>query len=137
MRCGLSEAAAAIESAGAATSPTWAEAAIGKTATTMMTMSLAAIIMLLLTPVRRRQQAQTAINGLAVPAGNTATGAALREGMGLSILPCFMGDSDAGLQRYDDPRPEWDLGLWILLHPDLRRTARVLADFGQDFLLEP
>lgn len=52
---------------------------------------------------------------------------ALREGMGVSILPCFMGDPDPGLERYSDPRPEWDLGLWILLHPDLKRTARVLA----------
>ncbi len=55
------------------------------------------------------------------------TQAALREGMGISILPCFMGDTDPGLQRYSGPRPEWNLGLWILLHPDLRRTARVLA----------
>lgn len=55
------------------------------------------------------------------------TQAALREGMGVSILPCFMGDSDPRLARYDDPKPEWDLGLWILLHPDLKRTARVLA----------
>jgi DNA-binding transcriptional LysR family regulator len=53
--------------------------------------------------------------------------AALREGMGISILPCFMGDPDPGLVRYEDPRPEWDLGLWLLLHPDLKRTARVLA----------
>jgi len=53
--------------------------------------------------------------------------AALREGMGISILPCFMGDSDPELLRYADPRQEWDLGLWILLHHDLKRTARVLA----------
>ena len=55
------------------------------------------------------------------------TQAALREGMGVSILPCFMGDTDPDLERYSDPRPEWTLGLWILLHPDLKRTARVLA----------
>ncbi len=55
------------------------------------------------------------------------TQAALREGMGISILPCFMGDSDPKLVRYSEPQPEWDLGLWILLHPDLKRTARVLA----------
>lgn len=62
------------------------------------------------------------------------TQAALREGMGVSILPCFMGDSDPRLQRFDDPQPGWNLGLWILLHPDLRRTARVLAfrDFMTD-----
>ncbi len=53
------------------------------------------------------------------------TQAALREGLGIAILPCFMGDADPTLERYGEPRPEWDLGLWILLHPDLRRTARV------------
>jgi DNA-binding transcriptional LysR family regulator len=55
------------------------------------------------------------------------TQAALREGIGLSILPCFMGDPDPALARYSEPQPEWGLGLWILLHPDLKRTARVLA----------
>ena len=55
------------------------------------------------------------------------TQAALREGMGVSILPCFMGDTDTALVRYSPPKREWDLGLWILLHPDLKRTARVLA----------
>ncbi|RMG32902.1 MAG: LysR family transcriptional regulator [Gammaproteobacteria bacterium] len=62
------------------------------------------------------------------------TQAALREGMGVSILPCFMGDADPGLARLGDPRPEWDLGLWILLHPDLKRTARVLA--FRDYMTE-
>lgn len=55
------------------------------------------------------------------------TQAALREGLGISILPCFMGDQDPQLLRYSEPRPEWDLGLWLLLHPDLKHTARVLA----------
>lgn len=55
------------------------------------------------------------------------TQAALREGMGVSILPCFMGDPDPALARYSQPRAEWDLGLWLLLHPDLKRSARVLA----------
>jgi DNA-binding transcriptional LysR family regulator len=52
---------------------------------------------------------------------------ALREGLGVSVLPCFMGDSDPLLERYCEPNPEHDLGLWILLHPDLKRNARVLA----------
>jgi len=55
------------------------------------------------------------------------TQSALREGMGVSILPCFMGDTDPLLERYGDPDPALNLGLWILVHPDLRRTARVLA----------
>jgi DNA-binding transcriptional LysR family regulator len=60
--------------------------------------------------------------------------AALREGMGISILPCFMGDPDPLLIRYSAPQPEWDLGLWILLHPDLKRTSRVLA--FRDYMME-
>lgn len=53
--------------------------------------------------------------------------AALREGMGVSYLPCFMGDTEPLLARYREPDPSHNLGLWILLHPDLKRTARVLA----------
>jgi molybdate transport repressor ModE-like protein len=53
--------------------------------------------------------------------------AAIREGLGVSILPCFMADTDPTLQRYCEPDPAYNLGLWVLLHPDLRRTARVLA----------
>ena len=52
---------------------------------------------------------------------------AIREGMGVSFLPCFMGDTDPLLQRYRDPDPEHNLGLWILLHADLKHTSRVVA----------
>ncbi len=52
---------------------------------------------------------------------------AIREGLGISYLPCFMGDVDPQLQRYCNPDPSHNLGLWILIHPDLKRTARVLA----------
>jgi len=55
------------------------------------------------------------------------THSAISEGMGVSILPCFMGDADPLLERFSDPDPAYNLGLWILLHPDLKRTARVLA----------
>ncbi len=55
------------------------------------------------------------------------TQAAIREGMGVSILPCFMADTDPLLERYCEPNPAYNLGLWVLLHPDLKRTARVLA----------
>lgn len=52
---------------------------------------------------------------------------ALRQGLGVAYLPCFMGDSDPGLERYCSPDPKLDLGLWLLFHPDLKRTARVVA----------
>lgn len=59
---------------------------------------------------------------------------AIREDLGVSILPCFMGDIDPLLERYCDPDPAFNLGLWILLHPDLKRTGRVMA--FRDFLSE-
>jgi DNA-binding transcriptional LysR family regulator len=62
------------------------------------------------------------------------TQAALRAGVGVSILPCFMGDADPLLTRYTEPQPEWDLGLWILLHADLKRTARVLL--FRDYMMD-
>ncbi|MBT3206082.1 MAG: LysR family transcriptional regulator [Gammaproteobacteria bacterium] len=52
---------------------------------------------------------------------------AIREGLGVSYLPCFMGDTAPQLERYCEPDPSHNLGLWILLHPDLKRTARVLV----------
>ena len=55
------------------------------------------------------------------------TQSAIREGMGVSILPCFMADTDPLLERYCEPNPAYNLGLWVLLHPDLKRTARVLT----------
>jgi len=53
--------------------------------------------------------------------------AALREGLGVAYLPCFMGDTDPLLERYCDPDPAHNLGLWVLLHPDLKRTLRVMV----------
>ncbi len=53
--------------------------------------------------------------------------AAIREGLGVAFLPCFIGDNDPDLERYCEPDPSHDLGLWILFHPDLKRTARILA----------
>jgi DNA-binding transcriptional LysR family regulator len=38
-----------------------------------------------------------------------------------------MGDSNAALERFRDPDPQLDLGLWLLYHPDLRHTRRVVA----------
>lgn len=51
--------------------------------------------------------------------------AAMKHGLGLAYLPCFMGDGDDRLERFRAPDPIHDLGLWLLYHPDLRRTKRV------------
>jgi len=45
-----------------------------------------------------------------------------------------MGDSDSELERVCAPDPQMNLGLWILFHADLKRTARVLA--LRDFMVD-
>ncbi len=52
---------------------------------------------------------------------------ATAEGMGITLMPCYLGDSDTRLQRVGDLLAPLDLELWILTHPDLRHTARVKA----------
>jgi len=54
-------------------------------------------------------------------------------GMGVALLPCYLGDGDARLRRVrpgavNDVRS----ALWLLTHGDLRRTARIRA--VMDFL---
>ncbi len=59
--------------------------------------------------------------------------AAIREGVGISYLPCFLGDPDPLLERYCEPDLQHNLGLWILIHPDLKRTARITV--FRDFMI--
>jgi DNA-binding transcriptional LysR family regulator len=49
----------------------------------------------------------------------------VRQGLGLAVLPCHMGDRDPDLRRYMDPPPEMDVDLWLLYHRDLKRSTRV------------
>lgn len=51
---------------------------------------------------------------------------ALREGLGVGFLPCFLGDSDPLLSRFREPEKRHELGLWLLYHRDLRNTKRVI-----------
>ncbi|MEQ9607903.1 MAG: LysR substrate-binding domain-containing protein, partial [Kiloniellaceae bacterium] len=52
---------------------------------------------------------------------------AARNGLGLAVLPCFLGDSDPRLQRVTPPLEDLTTELWLLTHPDLQRTARIRA----------
>jgi DNA-binding transcriptional LysR family regulator len=52
---------------------------------------------------------------------------AVAEGMGVTMLPCYVGDADKRLVRVGEPLQALTLELWILTHPDLRHTARVKA----------
>jgi DNA-binding transcriptional LysR family regulator len=51
--------------------------------------------------------------------------AACAQGLGLAVLPCFLGDTEPGLIRMGDPVPQCDSELWLLSHPELRETVRV------------
>jgi len=52
---------------------------------------------------------------------------AAAEGMGVTMMPCYLGDADDRLVRVTAVLEPLTLELWILTHPDLRHTARVKA----------
>ncbi|HEY8615022.1 LysR family transcriptional regulator [Phenylobacterium sp.] len=53
---------------------------------------------------------------------------AARAGLGVALLPCYLGDAEPSLIRATpQPLPGLDRELWIVTHADLRRTARVRA----------
>ena len=49
------------------------------------------------------------------------------DGVGVTPLPCFIGDAEKNLVRVFDTIENLNQDLWILMHPDLRHTARVKA----------
>jgi DNA-binding transcriptional LysR family regulator len=54
-------------------------------------------------------------------------------GLGLALLPCYVGDLASGLCRFTPKAlPEPRSALWLLTHDDLKRTARIRATL--DFL---
>jgi DNA-binding transcriptional LysR family regulator len=55
-------------------------------------------------------------------------------GVGMALLPCYVGTAVRGLAQLSPPLPELEGELWLLTHPDLRNTARVRAflDFCSD-----
>jgi DNA-binding transcriptional LysR family regulator len=58
---------------------------------------------------------------------------AARAGMGLVLLPCYFGDTAAGLHRaVPKTLPKPRSSLWLLTHDDLKRTAHIRATM--DFL---
>ncbi len=63
----------------------------------------------------------------------TVQSAAVRAGVGIAVLPCFVADDD-GLTRLWPPPAELAGELWVLTHRDLRRTPRIRAvlDFFYD-----
>jgi DNA-binding transcriptional LysR family regulator len=56
--------------------------------------------------------------------------AAVRAGLGKSLLPCAVAEREPGLRRLGDGAPVLSRELWLLVHADLRRLARVEAMIG-------
>jgi DNA-binding transcriptional LysR family regulator len=50
---------------------------------------------------------------------------AARSGLGLAILPCFVGDGDPHLMRLRGPLPELDVSLWLLADRTVAHVPRV------------
>jgi DNA-binding transcriptional LysR family regulator len=55
----------------------------------------------------------------------------VREGLGAGMLLCPLAQPHDDLVALADPLPELDTQVWVLVHPQLKRVARVraLADF--------
>ena len=52
---------------------------------------------------------------------------AVRDGIGVAVLPCYLCDGDERLTRIGEPIPALATDLWLLTHLDLRRVARIRA----------
>ena len=50
---------------------------------------------------------------------------AAEEGLGMAILPCFLGDASSELVRTSEPIDTCTNGVWVLTHKDLVNTARI------------
>ncbi|VFR96496.1 Transcriptional regulator, LysR family [plant metagenome] len=59
-----------------------------------------------------------------------AVGAAIAAGMGVGFLPCMLGDIMPGLVRVGPVVAELHDELWLLTHPDIRKSRRVRAFMG-------
>lgn len=74
-------------------------------------------------------RANTAAERVAARASTMTAMAALAEaGLGLTVLPCYLGDLTGGLMRaMPEPIAELSTTLFLVSHPDLATSSRVLA----------
>jgi DNA-binding transcriptional LysR family regulator len=52
---------------------------------------------------------------------------AVKAGIGLAALPCYLADPEPDLRRVLGPLPELARELWLITHEDLKATARIRA----------
>ena len=57
----------------------------------------------------------------------SSTVKAIVAGLGISILPCYIGDQEPEIRRISPERVERMTDLWVLTHKDLRNVARIRA----------
>lgn len=53
--------------------------------------------------------------------------AAIAAGLGVGYLPCMLGDLSPDIERVGPIEPALNDDLWLLTHPDIRRSGRVYA----------
>lgn len=81
--------------------------------------------------IQWRKQAFPSSKALMLACGVVSMHALLVSSNAQGLLPCFLGDVDPRLRRIGEPVAE--NRLWLLIHADLRRSARVRALI--DFLI--
>ncbi len=62
--------------------------------------------------------------------------AAIKAGIDVGVLPCFVGDRDTSLERFGSSEPAFSRDLWMVYHRDLKASQRMIAlrDFTQDLI---
>jgi DNA-binding transcriptional LysR family regulator len=74
-------------------------------------------------------EAKVAARGSGVPAALTA----VKSGVGLGVLPVTLGDNESDLIRLLGPIPNLPSDIYLLIHEDMKETARIRAFF--DFII--
>lgn len=71
------------------------------------------------------------VEGAPVTVSNTMMGLfeLVRTGLGLGVLPCYLGKTCSELVQIIEPDETYSSNLWMLAHPDMRRNAKVHAFF--------
>ncbi|QCO55423.1 LysR family transcriptional regulator [Pseudorhodobacter turbinis] len=69
--------------------------------------------------------------GAPITVANTMMGLfdLVRAGLGIGVLPCYLGETCPELVKVRDPDAGFGSDLWMLAHPDMRRNAKVHAFF--------
>lgn len=52
---------------------------------------------------------------------------AVQAGLGIGLMPCFIGEHVPGVKRIERVNLGVDSGIWVLTHPDIKKAARVRA----------